>query len=433
MQKNIIKIGIAGLGTVGAETFQYIQNHQAFLKSRTGKDLIVTAVSARDKQKYRHLHLNDVTWCDNPAEMALRDDVDLVIELMGGADGAAFDLIQNALSCGKPIITANKALISKHAQRIFEKVNADKIAFAFEASVAGGIPIIKTIREGFAGNKITSVYGILNGTCNYILTEMAQKNMPFATVLKDAQDKGYAEADPSFDIDGIDTAHKLSILSAIAFGHIPKLDEIEIQGIRAITDLDINYADQLGYSIKLLGIAEETTNGISQIVAPCMLPKTASLSSVHGVFNAVFIKGDYMGDSLSVGRGAGGKATTSAIIADLIDICRGHFIHPLGQITQVEAKTIFKPIHQRQGQYYIRLLVKDEIGVIAEISAVLRDHKISLKSIIQHYQTEKSDDTVPVVITTHETNYGDVRAALTALSSLPVVMKPPHMMHILDL
>ncbi len=423
-----LRVGIAGLGSVGANVFQLLKDNAGLISARAGRQLVVTAVSARDKSKKRGLDMAAVAWHDNPVAMADDPNVDVVVELMGGATGAAHDLVMKALQNGKAVVTANKALLSAQAAEIQKALAAGKGSIAYEAAVAGGIPAIKGLREGLAANNIQAVYGILNGTCNFILTEMRTTKRDFADVLKEAQDKGYAEADPTFDIDGIDASHKLSILSALAFGVLPDVSSIKTSGIRHITALDIEFADELGYRIKLLGIARQTAGGIEQSVEPCLVPKAAPIASVEGALNAVYINGDYSGKILLMGAGAGGKPTASAVVADIIDVARGHRL-PLLAISPDRVSAL-KPadMRARKGSYYLRLIVLDQPGVIADVSAILRDEKVSLESVLQ--RGHAPEQPVPVILTTHGTEEGAIQRAVEKISKLKSVAAPPHLMRI---
>lgn len=423
-----LRIGIAGLGNVGASVFQLLAEHGNLLYERTGRDIRITAVSARNKLKNRNIDISKVKWHDNPVDVANDPDVDVVIELMGGASGAAFDLVRQALALGKPVVTANKAMLASRGVEVLDLLKNSKGSVSFEAAVAGGIPVIKGLREGLAANRIKAVYGILNGTCNFILSEMSHTGASFASVLKEAQDKGYAEADPSFDIDGVDAAHKLSILSGLAFGCVPDVKHIEIKGIRGITPLDIAFAGDLGFRIKLLGIARQTEKGIEQSVEPCLVPNDSPIAAVEGALNAVYIDGDYVGKTLLMGYGAGGNPTASAVVSDIIDVARGRAL-PLMGIAPDKVSTLRAAnILDRKGSYYFRLMVLDQPGVIADISAILRDHKVSLESVLQ--RGRDPHQAVPVILTTHETTEESIRRVTEQIGKLKSVTEPPYLMRI---
>jgi homoserine dehydrogenase len=424
-----LKIGIAGLGTVGASVVQLLDRHRELLAERAGRAIEIAAVSARDPRKSRGIDLSRSRWSDDPVALASDPEIDVVVELIGGEDGPARRLVEAALAHGKPVVTANKALLARHGAALARTAEANGLALAYEASVCGGIPIIKGLREGLAGNRIRELHGILNGTCNYILSQMRDSGRGFDEVLTEAQALGYAEADPSFDIDGIDTAHKLAILTALAFGAEVDLDSIHIEGIRHVGALDITYADTLGYTIKLLGIARRSEDGVvEQRVHPCMIPKSAAIAAADGVYNAVVADGDFVEKVNFVGRGAGGGPTASAVVADLIDIARGRqapvFGVPAASLTRAKAR----PIEQRFGAYYLRLMVIDRPGVIADVAAILRDENVSLESVLQRLRAP--GDNVPVVLTTHETDEARMTAAIAQIGALEAVVEPPRMIRI---
>ena len=325
-----LKIAVAGLGTVGAATVQLLERQAEPVGLRAGRRIVVVAASARDRRRDRGVDLSAVRWYEDAAAMAADPEIDAVVELIGGADGFALDVVETALARGKHVVTANKALIAKHGLRLARRAEEAGVALAFEAAVAGGIPIIKTLRESLAGNRVSRIYGILNGTSNYILTTMRQSGREFAEVLAEAQKLGYAEADPSFDIDGVDAAHKLAILASLAFGRPVDADGVYTEGIRHVSRLDIGFADELGFRIKLLGIARLTEHGLEQRVHACMVPTGTPIAAVEGVFNAVVAEGDFVGRVVLEGRGAGATPTASAVAADLVDIAAGRRIAPFG-------------------------------------------------------------------------------------------------------
>ncbi len=422
-----LKIGIAGLGTVGAAVFQLLEDNAGLLGARLQRPVTVTAVSARDKRKNRGIDVSKVKWHDDPVALADDADVDVVVELMGGAQGAAFDLVKKSLAAGKHVVTANKALLAARSGEILDLLKNSKGTLSYEAAAAGGIPVIKTLREGLAANNINAVYGILNGTCNFILSQMRSTGRDFPDVLKEAQDKGYAEADPAFDIDGIDAAHKLSILSGLAFGCAPDPGAVRTQGIREITSEDIAFAGELGYRIKLLGIARRTPRGIEQSVAPCLVPTSIPMAHIDGAENAVCIDGGHAGKILLTGAGAGGNATASAVVADIADIARGCADLPLLGVADPQ-KLESADINARTGSYFLRLTVLDEPGVIADVSAILRDCNVSLESILQ--RGHAPNQPVPVILTSHETLEGDMLAAAAQIGKLKSSVEPPHLMRI---
>ncbi|WP_448189672.1 homoserine dehydrogenase [Azospirillum sp. sgz301742] len=423
-----LKIAVAGLGTVGAGVLKVLAEHGALIEQRCGRRIQVTAVSARDRSKDRGVDLSNVRWFEDPVAMAAAPDVDAVVELIGGSDGPAKATVETALEQGRHVVTANKALLANHGTALAERAEARGLTLAFEASVAGGIPVIKALREGLAANRVSEVHGILNGTCNYILTEMRTTGREFADVLAEAQTLGYAEADPSFDIDGIDAAHKLAVLTSVAFGCPVDFQNVHIEGIRHVSATDLCYAEELGYRIKLLGIARLTRNGVEQRVHPCMVPKDAPIAAVDGVFNAVVAQGDFVDRVLLVGRGAGAGPTASAVVADLVDVARGRSTPTFGVPAAHLARLDPSPMEGRQGAYYVRLMVVDRPGVIAEVAAVLRDHNVSMESFLQRGRSP--GEAVPVVLTTHDTNEASMQKALAAIAAQAAVLEPPRMIRI---
>ncbi|HUL05717.1 MAG TPA: homoserine dehydrogenase [Candidatus Acidoferrum sp.] len=423
-----LKVGIAGLGTVGGGTLELLRRHATALAERCGRALEPVAVSARDRQRQRSVDLAGLRWHDDPLALASDPAVDVVVELIGGADGVARRLVEAALAAGKPVVTANKALLALHGTALARLAEQSDTTVAYEAAVAGGIPIIKSLREGLAANRIERIYGILNGTCNYILTTMRESGREFAEVLADAQRLGYAEADPAFDVDGIDAAHKLAILTSVAFGCEVDFAGVHIEGIRHVSATDIAYAEELGFRIKLLGIARPTDFGIEQRVHACMVPLAAPIAHVEGVFNAVVTEGDFVGQNVAEGRGAGAGPTASAVVADLIDIARGRtlptFSVPAAQLKRLPPS----PMEKHRGAYYVRLMVVDRPGVIADVTAALRDERVSLESMLQRGRAP--DEAVPVVLTTHETEEASMRRALARIAGLNTVVEPPHMIRI---
>ena len=422
-----LRVGIAGLGTVGGGVVKLLAAQGELIAARAGRPIIVTAVSARGKRD-RGFSTEGFTWHDDPVALAGDAGVDVIVELIGGSDGPAKALAEAAIAAGKPLVTANKALLAMHGTALAIAAEAAGQVIAYEAAVAGGIPVIKVLREGLAANQISRVAGILNGTCNYILTTMREESRDFGDVLADAQKLGYAEADPSFDIDGIDAAHKLAILAGLAFGVKIDFADLYIEGISRISDLDIAFAQELGYRIKLLGIAERTAAGISLRVHPAMVPVQKPLATVDGVFNAVQLEGDFSGPVFLRGRGAGEGPTASAVVADLIDIARGIRIPVWGQMAATLDAAALMPMSAHEGAYFIRLMVVDQPGVLADVTAILRDHRISLESMLQHGR--KPGEAVPIVLVTHETSEAAVNAALTGIEKLASVLEPPALIRI---
>jgi len=425
-----LKIAVAGLGTVGAGTVQLLQRQADHLTLRAGRPLVVAAVSARDKNRDRGADLSAARWYDDAVALAADPDIDIVVELIGGSDGAGRQVVETALAHKKHVVTANKALMAEHGTALAEEAEAAGVSLAFEAAVAGGIPIIKTLREGLVGNRLGRVYGILNGTTNYILTTMRESGREFAEVLAEAQKLGYAEADPGFDIDGVDAAHKLAILASVGFGRPVDLAGVYTEGIRHVSRLDIDFAEELGYRIKLLGIARLTDEGLEQRVHPCMVPRATPIAAVEGVYNAVVAEGDFVGRVVLEGRGAGAFPTASAVAADLVDIAAGRRVFPFG-IPAAELRDIpGVAIERHQSAYYIRLMVVDQPGVIADVAAALRDEDVSMESMIQRGRAP--GEAVPVVLTTHLTVEAAMRRALSAIEALDTVLEPPRMIRIED-
>ncbi|MEN3973599.1 homoserine dehydrogenase [Emcibacter sp. SYSU 3D8] len=423
-----LRVGVAGLGTVGGGVIQVLNRHAALIAQRCGREITVTAVSARNRERDRGLSLEDISWHDNPVALAADPNVDVIAELIGGADGPAADLVEAALTAGKPVVTANKALIAKHGTRLAGIAASQGAALRFEAAVAGGIPIIKALSEGLAGNGLSRIYGILNGTCNYILTEMEYTGRAFEDVLAEAQQLGYAEADPSFDVDGIDTAHKLAILTSVAFGAPLDFESIFVEGIRHITPMDIEFASELGYRIKLVGIAALSEKGLLQRVHPSLVPADKAIAQVDSVFNAVVAEGDFVGQSIYQGRGAGAGPTASAVVADLIDIARGN-VHPV-LMPPVDGMrgTQNLAMDAHEGRYYVRLSVADQPGVVAEIAAALRDEAVSMEELLQ--RPNGSGQPVSFVMTTHEVGETSMLRALARIEKLPFIAEKPEVIRI---
>lgn len=423
-----LAVAIAGLGTVGAGVAKLLRDNADLIAARAGRPIAVTAVSSRDRTRDRGVPVSGLRWYEDAVAIAADPAVDVVVETIGGSEGPARALVEAAIAAGKPVVTANKALLAVHGAALAQKAEARGVALGFEAAVAGGIPAIKALREGLAGNQISRVAGILNGTCNYILTTMRERGLQFAEVLADAQRLGYAEADPAFDIDGVDAAHKLAILAALAFGRPVDLGAVHIEGIREVSALDIQLAEELGYRIKLLGIAKREEGGISTRVHPCMVPKAAAIARVEGVFNAVVAEGDFVGRVMLEGRGAGAGPTASAVVADLIDLARGRLTPVWGAATDALSHAPSLPMEKHVGAYYLRLMVLDRPGVIADVTGVLRDHAISLESMLQRGRAP--GEAVPVVLTTHDCVEGRMREALARIEALPTVVEKPALIRI---
>jgi homoserine dehydrogenase len=413
-----LRVGIAGLGTVGASVARVLSDKAAELTRQCGRPIVVAAVSARDASKDRGVDLSSAKWFVDPVKLAEQADIDVFVELIGGDEGPARASVTAALEAGRHVVTANKALLSRHGVALAEIAETKGVLLNYEAAVAGGIPVIKTMREAMAGNSVSRVFGILNGTCNYILTRMEAEGLSFDACLKDAQRLGYAEADPTFDIEGHDTAHKLSILTALAFGTKIAADDIYMEGISNISQADIRAAGELGYRIKLLGVAQRTESGIEQRVHPTMVPTASVIAQVHGVTNAVAIETDILGELLLSGPGAGGNATASAVVGDIADIAKSQPGFQHGPVFGWPAKEL-KPYKKAQmrshaGGYFIRLTVHDRIGVFAAIAKRMADNDISLESIVQH--SAGADNQKTVILVTHETTEAAVRKATDGIT-----------------
>ncbi|RCW83509.1 homoserine dehydrogenase [Phyllobacterium bourgognense] len=415
-----LRVGIAGLGTVGASVLKILRDKGEMLTRQCGKEIIVTAVSARDSKRDRGVDFSSATWFDDPVALVKSNNIDVFIELIGGDEGPARASVEAALRSGRHVVTANKALLAKHGVSL-AKIAEDKgVLLNFEAAVAGGIPVIKALRESLTGNTVSRVYGIMNGTCNYILTRMWDEGISFEDCLADAQRLGYAEADPTFDIEGNDTAHKLAILTSLAFGTQIAADDIYLEGISNISLADIKAADELGYRIKLLGVALKTESGIEQRVHPTMVPVESVIAQVHGVTNAVAIETDLLGELLLSGPGAGGAATASAVIGDLADIAKSRPGFQHGPVFGTPAKALapYKRAKMRahEGGYFIRLTVHDRAGVFAAIAKRMADNDISLESIVQRQSaTDQPEATKTVILVTHETTEAAVKKALEGI------------------
>ena len=423
-----LSIGVAGLGTVGTGVLRLLRDNAELISARAGRPIAVTAVSARDRTREREVPTSGLRWYDDPVALAFDPALDVVVELIGGAEGPARELVQAALAAGKPVVTANKALLAVHGAALAQQAGEAGAALAFEAAVAGGIPAIKALREGLAGNRISRIVGILNGTCNYILSAMRERGREFADVLAEAQRLGYAESDPSFDVDGIDAAHKLAILAALAFNRPVDFAAVHIEGIRGVSALDIAFATELGYRIKLLGIARRTETGIESRVHPCMVPQAAPIARVDGVLNAVVAEGDFVGRGMLEGRGAGAGPTASAVVADLIDLARGRATPVWGADAAMLADLPAVPMSAHVGAYYLRLMVVDRPGVIADVTAALRDAGISLESMLQRGRAP--GEAVPVVLVTHESNEAAMHRALDQIAAFDTVLEPPALIRI---
>jgi len=421
-----LKVAIAGLGTVGGGTVRLLSWQADLIERRCGRAVRLVAASALEPPP--GLDLGGVRWFSDAVTMAAEADADVVVELIGGAHGIALKVCETALSNGRHVVTANKAMLAHHGTDLARLAEGRGLTLGFEAAVAGGIPVIKALREGLAANRIVEVHGILNGTCNYILTRMRKEGLEFGAVLADAQRLGYAESDPSFDIDGVDAAHKVAILASVAFGCPVRFVPGNVEGIRHVSAVDIKYAELLGYRIKLLGIARRSGDILEQRVHPCLIPEAAPIATVDDVFNAVTIVGDFVDRVVLVGRGAGAGPTASAVVADLVDIAAGRrsptFGVPVDQLDPIEPA----PLTARRGAYYLRLMVRDEVGVLATVAGALSQAGVS---IAKFFQDERAPgEKVPVVMTTHDTDEASMRRALDTIAGLGPVLEPPRMIRI---
>jgi len=426
-----LRVGVAGLGVVGGALARLLARLHDDLATRTGRDIRITAISARSPGT-RGLPLGEVAFFADPRELAARGEIDVFVELMGGADGPALESVTAALSRGLPVVTANKAMLAAHGLTLAALAEARTAPLAYEAAVGGGVPIIKTLREGLAGNNVRRVCGILNGTCNYILSRMETDGLPFEVCLAEAQRLGYAEADPTFDVGGFDTAHKLSILASLAFGTRIDANAVSVEGIETITLADLAAADELGFRIKLLGVAERTIHGVEQRVHPTMVAKSEPLAQTMGVLNAVTIDGDAVGALTLVGPGAGGDATASAVAADIADIARGIIDPVFGRPveTLVEAERV--SLQRHEGGYYVRLSVAERPGAMAAIATRMAERKISLEAIMQKRRANDAPASpyVPVVLITHATTEASIREALALTLADGVVRQTPQVIRI---
>jgi homoserine dehydrogenase len=422
------KIAVAGLGTVGVGTLRLLMSQRELLEARCQRPLVVSAVSARDKSIDRGVDLSDCVWFDDAASLAAEAEADVVVELIGGSEGVARRVCEAAIDAGRHVVTANKALIAMAGTELAQRAEARNVTLGYEAAVCGGMPIIKVLREGLAGNRITRLHGILNGTCNYILSQMRETGREFEDVLAESQRLGYAEADPSFDIDGIDSAHKLAILTSLVFGCEVNFDAVYVEGIRQINALDVAYADELGYRIKLLGITERSDGGVYQRVHPTMVPRDTPIAAVEGVFNAVVSEGDFAGATMMEGRGAGAEPTASAVVGDILDIACGRHTPTFGVAANALVKLPGAAMENLRSACYLRLMVVDRPGVFADIAAIMRDEAISMEAVLQRVRAE--EQAVPVVITTHDTEEAAMQRALTTIDKLDTVRERPTMIRI---
>lgn len=433
--KQPLIIGIAGLGTVGSGLLSLLDAHGSRLSRTIGREIRIGGVCARTRGKHRGSNLETIPWFEDPVDLACAPGIDVFVELIGGDEGPPRAAVEAALRAKKHVVTANKALLAKHGEALAALAEANGVELNFEAAVAGGIPVIKTLREALAANEIQRVYGILNGTCNYILTKMQEESRPFASVLGEAQAKGYAEADPTFDIGGFDAAHKLTLLTSLAFGTRPALDAVHVEGIQSITAADIEAADDFGYRIKLLGVATRTNSGIEARVTPVLVDKDSAIAQVGGVTNCVAIEGDFAGNLMLIGPGAGARATASAVASDILDIAHGGILPPfLTPVDQLRPHTK-ATIGQHTGAYYIRLSVVDKPGALATIAKRMGDQSVSLESLVQKKpragtMPDTGHPPAQVILITHPTTEFAIRTALTAIEQDGNVSERPQMIRI---
>ncbi|MFN5995069.1 MAG: homoserine dehydrogenase [Betaproteobacteria bacterium] len=417
-----INVGLLGLGTVGLGTIEVLRRNGEEIARRAGRQIRITHASARDINKPRTVSLEGITLVADPSAIVTNPDIDIVCELIGG-DTTSKVLVLQAIENGKHVVTANKALLAKHGNEIFAAAQRKKVMVAFEAAVAGGVPIIKALREGLSANRIEWIAGIINGTSNFILSEMRSRGASFNAVLQEAQAKGYAEADPTFDIEGIDAAHKLTILSAIAFGVPVQFDKAYTEGISKLTDKDIQYAEQLGYRIKLLGITKHVAAGIELRVHPALIPDKRLIANVEGVMNAILVKGDAVGATMYYGRGAGAEPTASAVIADLVDVTRMLTADPEQRVPHLAFQpdqlhdTPILPMGKVETAYYLRLSAYDRPGVMADVTRILADDEISIDAVLQK-EAEEGEDVVDVIILTHRCLEEQANAAIAKIEAL---------------
>jgi homoserine dehydrogenase len=430
-----LKVGLAGLGTVGTAVIELLGRERGKLLARCGRPIEVVAVTARSRSKKRAVDLRKVRWAADPLALAADPGIDVLVEVIGGAGDPAKSAVETALGAGKPVVTANKALLAAHGHKLSALAERRRVALNFEGSVAGGIPIVKTLREGLNGNSFSRIYGILNGTCNYILSRMEEERISFEDCLREAQRLGYAEADPSFDVEGHDTAQKLSILASLAFG--TKVDQaaVYVEGIASITLADLDAAAGLGYRVKLLGVAVRTDAGIEQRVHPTMVRKDSAIAQVMGVTNAVTVDAGGLSPITLVGPGAGGMATASAVVSDLADIARGVRTPPFGRPAAQMTVVRKAPMQRHEGGYYIRLMARDRPGSAATIARRLAQRQISLESIVQRHESRahdagKSGDPVPVILITYATTEDAVHKALAAVRRDRVISGRPQVIRI---
>jgi homoserine dehydrogenase len=418
-----LRVGLAGLGAVGASVARLLAEHADLIAARAGRPISVTAVCARNRTLDRGVDLSAMAWEDDPVALAGRGDVDALVEVIGGSDGPALTASRAALQAGRHVVTANKAMLAWHGASLVRMAEAAGVALRFEAAVAGGIPIVKALAEGLAANRIDRVYGVLNGTCNFILTDMARTRRDYAPVLAEAQAKGYAEADPAFDVGGVDAAHKLALIASLVFGVEPDFEGVAVEGIERIALADIEHAAGLGYAVKLLGVARRAGDGVERAVRPCLVRAASAIGQLDGVTNAVVVEGEPVGQTVFEGPGAGGGATASAIVADLIDIARG----ARGPVFGAPAETLARPVAgpAMPAEHYVRLRLQDRPGALAAVAADLGAAGVSIRAMAQPDHAQDAADGATVLIVTHACARADLDAALKAIEAAPVCLDAP--------
>ena len=429
MLNNNFSIGIVGLGTVGTATIKLIEKEIESINRKSGKNIIIKAISSKNYSKKRNIDITKYEWEDNPEKLAMRDDIDAVVELIGGSDGIAKTLAYSTIQHKKHLITANKALIAKHGYDLHKSILDTSISIYYEAAVAGAIPIIDSVKNGLVSNNILGIEAILNGTCNYIMSDMTNNETSFQESLRKAQELGFAEADPAFDIEGIDSGHKLVILGMLAYGVKPDLDKVFIEGITSITSEDIKYATRLGFVIKLFCIARQEKNKLDFRVHPSLIPLNTLPASINGALNAVFIQGDYSDKITFIGEGAGANPTASSVVSDIINAARNHKLK--NNLSFLNQKLEYKDIIDRVGRYYIRFVVQDVAGVLANITTILNNKHISLDSVVQ--DRNKGEDFNNIIVLTHQTKELDIRNAINDIDSLDTVLMNPHLIRVENL
>ena len=416
-----LRLGIAGLGTVGVGVIKIIQNKLSLLEARTGKQILISAVTAKSKTKDRGIDLSSYKWERDPVSLAKREDIDVFIELIGGHEGAAKEAVEIAISKGKSVVTANKALLAHHGHELALKAEKNGSILRFEAAVAGGIPVVKSLTEGLAGNSINRIMGVMNGTCNYILTRMESSGLNYEEVFSEANELGYLEADPNLDIGGIDAAYKLSILSSIAFGTEINFNGVELDGIDKITINDIHQAADMGFRIKLLGVSQMTSSGLEQRMSPCLVPTGSPLGQLEGGTNMIVIEGDQVGQIVLRGAGAGEGPTASAVVSDISDVARGISLATFGQPAET-LKKVSSSKSQTPAPYYLRMLLHDEPGALAKITKILSQFNVSIDRMRQYGH---EDENAPVLIVTHEIKHEDLMTAIQELPNTQVLKAQP--------